>query len=131
MKANPHSHLEAAEKRIAALITPELEMRALHELESCLDATTFVRASRGPDGISYQSVPDRAIRLAAAVKIIEFSRGKPASSLVVTNSPQSKVFDRSRMLSLLASLPPELVHERINEVIEAARKAAPINVTPQ
>lgn len=126
MKSHPPSTLAAAEQRIAALITPELEARALSELGACLEAETFVRSARGPNGIEYRSVPDRAIRLAASVKIIEFSRGRPGSTLTMIapheNGPA--VPARADLLSLLTQN-PDLVHRIIDAHVLAAKQAVP------
>lgn len=115
--------LAAAEARVAALISPELEARALAELEACLGATIYVRSSRGPDGINYALMPDRPVRLAAAVKILEFSRGKPATSLTVTVPSDSG--RTANLLELAASTDPMLLARVTEDIIERARRAVP------
>ncbi len=69
----------------AAVFSAETEAKARERLEQLLDAETTVRV-RAEEGqqITYERVPDNPVRLAAAVKIIEWNRGKPRQSVELT-----------------------------------------------
>jgi hypothetical protein len=90
MKKVLPTSLATAEAKISALISSELEAKALLALEGALGAETIVRTARGENGLTYGAVPDHAIRLTAAVKIIEFSRGKPRQMIEVDDKSASK-----------------------------------------
>lgn len=126
MKTQVPSTIQAAETKVANLISGALEAKAIRELEACLDSEIYVRAARGPGGIDYKAVPDRAIRLAAAVKIIEFSRGKPATSLTVTTVPPGNQRPASPAdLAALIAKNPEVAARVMDAIVANARSVAP------
>lgn len=126
MKNTNFTTLAAAEARVSALISNQLEAKAVAELEACLDAEVFVRSARGPDGIAYKAVPDRAIRLAAAVRIIEFSRGKAPTSIAITSTPPPGNREpAARDLTQAMAQNPELVRTIIDAHIANAKRAIP------
>jgi DNA-binding transcriptional LysR family regulator len=128
MKRSPTT-LAAAESRIAALITPALESKALAVLEECLGAEVYVRAARGADGIEYKAAPDHAVRLAAAVKIIEFSRGRPGTSLTVTLPPGAGNQPSLPDLGRLIAENPDVAESIFAAVVGKARKVTPLTPT--
>ena len=84
-KLTIHGAEQAVTKAIFSALT---EAKAMIRLEELMDAETTVRV-RGDtgEGITYERVPDNPVRLAAAVKIIEWNRGKPRQSVEVTKGP--------------------------------------------
>lgn len=73
-----------------AIFSAPTEQKAKERLEQLLEAETTVRVRQaGDDSITYERVPDNPVRLAAAVKIIEWNKGKPRQSVEVTKTPGS------------------------------------------
>lgn len=97
-RSNQPSTIAQAEAKISKLIGPEMEAKAIRALDECLSATAWVRATDPDGGRTYREVPDHSLRLMAAVRTLEFSRGKPASTLNV-NSPGGNA-DRVAPLNL-------------------------------
>lgn len=126
MKSRPPTTLAVAEQKIAALISPGLEAKALAELESCLDAEVYVRSSRDACGVQYRAVPDRAIRLASAVKVLEFKYGRPGTSLALSHPVGNDPTVPSRIdLASLMAQNPALVHRIIDAHVAATKQAIP------
>lgn len=77
-----------AEKRVAEIFSDADEERARQRILDLLDAETTVRV-RSVEGeqITYKRVPDNPVRLAAAVKVMEYRRGKPRQSVEVASVP--------------------------------------------
>lgn len=116
--------LAAAETRIAALISSELEQKALVAIAEALNAEVYVRAARGKDGIEYRAVPDHAVRLAAGVKLLEFSRGKPATTLALVPAPKANTASQS--INDLIRNDPEAAERILYQLLSHARSVVPI-----
>jgi len=123
--------IQAAEIKVANLISRQLEDRAVKVLEECLDATVTVRSGRGEHGIDYAERPDHAVRLAAAVRIVEFSRGKAPTSMTLIQPPGAGARPPSQTdLATMLSKQPELARRIMDVYAESAKQALPSASAP-
>lgn len=120
-----------AQAHIDALIPDAMELRAIAVLDAAMSATVLVR---GPDTAAdgkriYVERPDHALRLAAAVRTLEFKRGKPAATLNLNASRGGNNGNGVLSIAELMDKNPALVAHIAASYLEAARAKA-INVTP-
>jgi hypothetical protein len=124
--------ISTIQTRIDSLVfSAETEAKAIATLETLLTATVVVRGtSRTASGSPiYEERPDNGIRLAAAVNIVSWNRGKPKQMVEVeTNSPGSSSQGMQSLAKLLLSN-RDLLDSVISSTIEAAKLAQAIDVT--
>lgn len=84
--------IQGGEKAVSrAIFAADTEAKAKARLEQLLDAEATVRVrDAAGEQITYERVPDNPIRLAAAVKILEWQLGKPRQSVEVTKGPSDR-----------------------------------------
>lgn len=108
---------------------------AKETLRECLMASRTVRSGRDAKGhITYEEVPDYPIRLAAGIKILEWSIGRPVSRTIVADATNPAANEeknvQEELLNLLLAA-PEAAADIVQKLQEAARKtkkAEPIEV---
>lgn len=110
----------AISARLGSLIGQEMEQRAISVLSECLGATTRVRSSTGDGNLRYAEAPDFAIRLAAAVKVLEFSRGRPATTAINAHIHAGGITDRPDLAAIVRKN-PELAEKALRAFIERTR----------
>lgn len=105
-----------------------------------MDATCFVRSGLDAEGRrNYVEVPDHAIRLMAAVRVLEFRRGKPVSSAIVAHLTPGAPPDvrRADALRDLCTRNPELIENIIRNLAQTqkpvieAETCARVEMDPQ
>lgn len=117
--------LEKTQTKIdEAFISERLETAAVQVLEDALSATVMVRGSeRGPDGrCIYIEKPDHAVRLMAAVRVLEWRRGKPAASLTLTAN-STREGRPAQSLAEIRQRNPELFQKLLASYADAAKPA--------
>jgi hypothetical protein len=109
---------------------------AKETIRECLMASRTVRAGRDEGGhIIYREVPDYPIRLAAGIKIIEWSIGKPVSRSIVANTVQEEAKKAQAggddLLNLLLAAPEEAaaIVAKLQEAAKKAKNAQPVEIT--
>ncbi len=113
-----------------AFIPEPLEQSAIKVLQEAMEANCFVRGpDLGKDGQrQYVEVPDHAIRVLAAVRVIEWRRGKPAAQLTINTLPP-RVSEQVRTAELmrLVAEHPEIVDRFFASVVAHAKSVVPID----
>lgn len=100
---------------------------------SCCGAKRRVRAGKGPDGgYLYDDEPDYTIRLAAAVKIMEWTIGKPIARTInadvsPTGSGKGGDVTGGDLLELLLASPDAAI-DILDKLKRAASKAKPLEI---
>lgn len=102
-------------------------------LVAAMTATKTVRSRNGEGRICYVEQPDWAIRLPAAIKLIEFVNGRPVAMTVVANvstgAPQQNQDDFFASLirdkDAVAAL-----RDTLENLASAAEKVQPVDITP-
>lgn len=131
--------------KVAAALAPAFEQEDLDlakaTLKACCTATRRVRAGKDPQtgAFTYADVPDHPVRLAASVKIIEWSIGKPvAASVQMTIGPgpgQSATASQDDLLQLLLAAPEAAadIVGKLKDAAARAKRAQPVEVmvTPE
>jgi hypothetical protein len=126
--------------KVAAALAPAFDCAdvelAKATLKECCTATRRVRAGKDPTTGSflYADVPDHPVRLAASVKIIEWSIGKPiARTVQATFTPTAGAGGAANgedLLNLLLSAPDAAVDivEKLKRAAEKAKRAEPVEI---
>ena len=114
-----------------SFISGQMEETALRVLEEAMGATAWVRGPKQKEGgqREYVEVPDHALRIAAAVRVIEWRRGKPAAQLTIT-PPPGGASPQPRDFRSLMDAHPETMRAVLSAYLEHLGKAVPIDVTP-
>jgi hypothetical protein len=128
--------LATVEMQIAQVFNAGDVEDAKETLRRCLMATHSKRTGRDESGkIIYEEVPDYPIQLAAGIKILEWSIGRPVSRTIhadaTPKAPVEEANAKDELLNMLLAA-PEAAQEIIGKLQEAARKAKkaePVNIT--
>ena len=126
--------LSQAQAMLDGSFIPEpMEQSALKVLQEAMEATVWVRGPKlGKDGTrEYVEVPDHAIRLTAATRVIEWRRGKPSAQLTIENRmPSGGAGLKSPDLVQAIRENPDLVRRIMDGYINAAKQVVPIDAMP-
>jgi len=125
--------LDKLSANLAPLFAEEdFELAKKTLVEACR-ATRRVRGGKDPKTGSYMydDVPDYAIRVAAACKVVEWVAGKPVSRSITTTVPSESGQESSEgfMTALMAD--PEArasLRSTFDKLVEAAEKAKPMEI---
>lgn len=123
--------LSTVSQRIDDLVFSETQQdRAKAVLVELLDATVVVRGTQRTESGSpvYEERPDNPIRLAAAVKVLEWGKGKPKQVLdVQTRNPGTQAVNTQDLLFLMAKN-TDIAAKVVEMIADAARmkQAVPI-----
>lgn len=100
-------------------------------LVGLLDATVVVRGiERTHEGSTiYVERPDNAIRLAAAVKIIELETGKASQSIDVQHHDNGSVATKPEDAIKMLLKNPDLMRKAVTALIDGAKRAQVCDVT--
>lgn len=82
MKRQPTSLATAIAKIDGSFVPDATAAKALQVLEEAMSASFWTRTST-PEGIKYAEIPDHAIRMTAAVRLLEWKHGKPTQPLQI------------------------------------------------
>lgn len=119
------SRVSALAAKVGAVFPPEVEERAKAELADALNATRTKRERDDKGVIHWVEVPDRPMRVAVAVKILEFNVGKPVNRTITADvspgSNQSGAMTAEDLLQLLCAA-PETAAEILAKLKSAAQK---------
>lgn len=114
-----------------AFIPEPMEQAALKVLSEAMEAVTWVRGPKlGDNGQrEYIAIPDHAIRVTAAVRVIEWRRGKPSAQLTINNNPVKPGgrADTDNLMRIVAKN-PDLLRKIMDGYIEGAKQVTPIEV---
>jgi hypothetical protein len=124
--------LRTVATRLEGIIFSQTDKEAaIQTLVSCLSANTIVRGtSRTASGSPiYVERPDNAIRLAAAVKIIEWEAGKPHQILDVRTPPTDSARLGMQDLAKMVNEQPAIFDKVLQAMREGAKVAQAIDVT--
>lgn len=135
------TRLSRAMDRVGAMLAPAFTNDdrdlAKETLRACCGATRRVR-ERNPDGdLIYVDVPDHAVRLAAGVKILEWTVGKPIARSIHAELPDPSRAAASTtgddLLQLLLAAPDAAadIVSKLQAAAAKAKRSEPINVTPK
>lgn len=118
-------------RRLDVMLFAEPDVtKAKETLIGLLDATMVVRGDcRNKAGSPiYEERPDNAIRLAAAVKVIEWSEGKPRQRIEVESTrPATGAQAQADLIRMLARN-PTLTAKVVNTIMEAAKNSEAIDI---
>lgn len=110
--------------RRRGLFTGDALELAKTRLVGLLDATVIVRSTEKDETgrLKYKEVPDNAIRLAAAVKLIELETGKAPQTVDVATTPPGGDAQKAENPAHLLARNPELLGKILDFAAKAARK---------
>lgn len=123
--------LSTVTARLEGLVFSESEVeKAKSTLLGLLDATVVVRGDKRTESGSpiYEERPDNAIRLAAAVKIVEWGKGKPRQLIELDATiPTGRIQAQQDLLKTIQKN-PEIFSSILSTITEAAKQAQAIDV---
>lgn len=128
--------LATVEMQVAKVFNDGDVEDAKETLRRCLMATHSKRTGRDASGkIIYEEVPDYPIQLAAGIKILEWSIGRPVSRTIHADAtpPAQNDAEKSKdeLLNLLLGAPgaaAEIV-AKLQEAAQKVKRAEPVDVT--
>jgi hypothetical protein len=122
-------------ERALKVFPDEIEEEAKNALRDGLRAMKNVRQRDSGGQIVYVQVPDMTMRVAVAIKILEFNIGKPVNRTITADAtPGGRRSDEAtsrELLDLFLQNPEDslAVYEKLREQALKAKKAIPVEVT--